>query len=63
MEEYLYPMMKEEAQFYDAILIEDNDGKLVSAPAYSPEHGPYTLGNTYEQSLVWQLYEDTIHRC
>ena len=60
MEEYLYPMMKEEAQFYDAILIEDADGKLVSAPAYSPEHGPYTLGNTYEQSLVWQLYEDTI---
>ncbi|MBR7179552.1 MAG: glycoside hydrolase N-terminal domain-containing protein, partial [Oscillospiraceae bacterium] len=60
MEEYLYPMMKEEAQFYDAILIEDADGKLVSAPAYSPEHGPYTLGNTYEQSLVWQLYEDTV---
>ena len=60
MEEYLYPMMKEEALFYDAILIEDADGKLVSAPAYSPEHGPYTLGNTYEQSLVWQLYEDTI---
>ena len=60
MEEYLYPMMKEEAQFYDAILIEDNDGKLVSAPAYSPEHGPYTMGNTYEQSLVWQLYEDVV---
>ena len=60
MEEYLYPMMKEEAQFYDEILIEDNDGKLVSAPAYSPEHGPYTLGNTYEQSLVWQLYEDVV---
>ncbi|MBQ7098472.1 MAG: glycoside hydrolase N-terminal domain-containing protein, partial [Oscillospiraceae bacterium] len=60
MEEYLYPMMKEEAQFYDAILIEDADGKLVSAPAYSPEHGPYTLGNTYEQSLVWQLYEDVV---
>ncbi|MBP3660108.1 MAG: glycoside hydrolase N-terminal domain-containing protein, partial [Oscillospiraceae bacterium] len=60
MEEYLYPMMKEEAQFYDEILIEDADGKLVSAPAYSPEHGPYTLGNTYEQSLVWQLYEDVV---
>ena len=60
MEEYLYPMMKEEAQFYDTILIEDADGKLVSAPAYSPELGPYTLGNTYEQSLVWQLYEDVV---
>ena len=60
MRDYIYPMLKEEAQFYDAILIEDADGKLVSAPAYSPEHGPYTLGNTYEQSLVWQLYEDVV---
>ena len=60
MRDYIYPMLKEEALFYDAILIEDNDGKLVSAPAYSPEHGPYTLGNTYEQSLAWQLYEDVV---
>ena len=60
MEEYIYPMLKEEAKFYDATLIEDNDGKLVSAPSYSPEHGPRTAGNTYEQSLAWQLYEDAI---
>ena len=56
----IYPMMKEEAILYDQMLIKDKDGKLVSAPAYSPEHGPRTLGNTYEQSLIWQLYEDTI---
>ena len=60
MEEYIYPMLKEEAKFYDATLIEDNDGKLVSAPSYSPEHGPRTAGNTYEQALAWQLYEDVI---
>ena len=57
MREYLYPMLKEEAIFYDKALV-DVDGKLVSIPSYSPEHGPYTAGNTYEQSLVWQLYED-----
>ena len=56
----IYPMLKEEALFYDATLIEDNEGKLVSAPSYSPEHGPRTAGNTYEQSLTWQLYEDAI---
>lgn len=53
-------MMKEEATLYDQILIKDADGKLVSSPSYSPEHGPKTSGNTYEQTLVWQLYQDTI---
>lgn len=56
----IYPMMKEEAKLYDQMLVRDSDGKLVSSPAYSPEHGPVTSGNTYEQTLIWQLYEDTI---
>ena len=56
----IYPMMKEEARLYDQMLVRDSDGKLVSSPAYSPEHGPVTSGNTYEQTLIWQLYEDTI---
>lgn len=56
----IYPMMREEAKLYDAMLVRDADGKLVSSPAYSPEHGPITNGNTYEQTLIWQLYEDTI---
>ena len=60
MREYIYPMLKEEAKFYDATMVRDADGKLVSAPSYSPEHGPRTAGNTYEQSLAWQLYEDAI---
>ena len=60
MRAYIYPMLKEEAKFYDATMVRDADGKLVSAPSYSPEHGPRTAGNTYEQSLAWQLYEDAI---
>lgn len=60
MAEKIYPMMKEEAVLYDQMLVENNEGKLVSVPAFSPEHGPRTEGNTYEQSLIWQLYEDTI---
>ena len=42
------------------MLMRDSEGKLVSVPSYSPEHGPRTAGNTYEHSLIWQLYEDTI---
>ena len=61
LREKIYPMMREEAVYFDQILIEDpSTGRLLTAPAYSPEHGPYTMGNTYEQTLIWQLYEDTI---
>ncbi len=56
----IYPMMREAARFYDQTLMKDKEGKLLFAPAYSPEHGPITEGNTYEQSLIWQLYEDCI---
>jgi len=57
----IYPMMREETVYFDRILVEDpKTGRKLTAPTYSPEHGPYTMGNTYEQSLIWQLYEDTI---
>lgn len=57
----IYPMLKEEATLYKQILREDPEtGRLVTVPAYSPEQGPYTAGNTYEQSLIWQLYKDSI---
>ena len=59
LENQIYPMLKEEAKLYSQILVEDPEtGRFVTAPAYSPEHGPYTAGNTYEQSLVWQLFKD-----
>ena len=60
MKEKIYPMMKEEAIFYNETMVQDENGKWVSAPSYSPEHGPRTAGNTYEQSLAWQLYEDVL---
>ena len=60
MKENIYPALREEAIFYDATLVRDTENKLVSAPSYSPETGPRTAGNTYEQTLTWQLYEDVI---
>ncbi len=68
MRKNLYPMLREEAILYDQILVDSGvkitleDGtestRLVSTPAYSPEWGERTLGNVYENSLIWQLYED-----
>ena len=59
LRENIYPMMKEAAKLYDQMMVKV-DGKWVSSPAYSPEHGPITNGNTYEQTLIWQLYTDAL---
>ena len=53
----IYPMLKECAEYFSKLLVEHN-GRLVTYPCFSPEHGPRTMGNTYEQALLWQLYDD-----
>lgn len=58
LRERIYPMLKETADYFAELLVTAPDGRLVSVPCFSPEHGPRTLGNTYEQSLIWQLYSD-----
>ncbi len=55
----IYPMLLESARYFEALLVE-KDGRLLSVPCFSPEHGPRTMGNTYEQSLLWQLFHDTL---
>lgn len=55
----IYPIMRESVRFYIQWLIYDEkQDRLVSSPTYSPEHGPVTVGNTYEQSLIEQLFLD-----
>lgn len=55
----IYPIMRESVKFYTQWLTyDDKQKRLVSTPTYSPEHGPVTIGNTYEQSLIEQLYKD-----
>ncbi len=57
----IYPIMRESAEFYRQWLIYDDvQDRLVSTPTYSPEHGPVSIGNTYEQSLIEQFYKDFI---
>lgn len=61
LEKRIYPIMLESVRFYSQWLIyDDKQNRLVSTPTYSPEHGPVTIGNTYEQSLIEQLYRDFI---
>lgn len=55
----IYPMLKEATLAYGALL--DKRGvRWVISPSYSPEHGPITHGNTYDQTFIWQLYSDVI---
>jgi len=56
LEETIWPMLRETALFWDQVLVYDQaSGRWVSSPTYSPEHGPYTIGNTFEQTLVYEL--------
>lgn len=69
----IYPIMKEAAQFWDNYLwtsdyqkVHDKNSKydgqprLVVVPSFSAEQGPTAVGTTYDQSLVWELYNECI---
>lgn len=59
LRERIFPIMRESVRFYTQWLIfDEKQQRLVSSPTYSPEHGPATIGNTYEQSLIEQLFID-----
>lgn len=61
LKQRIYPIMKECAEFYDKILIFDKRSKrMVISPSYSAEHGGMLAGCTFEQELVWQLFDDFI---
>lgn len=60
LKEDIYPMLKETAEYFSKLLVE-HDGRLVTVPCFSPEQGPRTIGNTYEQALIWQLYDNAIN--
>ena len=61
LREKIYPMLRETVRFWNDFLHEDRQAqRWVSSPSYSPEHGPISIGNTYDQSLIWQLFYDFI---
>ena len=57
----IYPSMKEVSNFWkEALWWSDAQQRWVSAPSYSPEHGPIVNGASYDQQLVWQHLHNTV---
>jgi alpha-L-fucosidase 2 len=55
-----YPVMKEVSEYWIDRLITRPDGTLVTPPGLSPEHGPVEAGVSFDQQLVWDLFNNTI---
>ena len=55
-----YPLMKEVCQFWQDHLKTLPDGRLVAPRGWSPEHGPIEDGVTYDQEIIWDLFNNTV---
>ncbi|MCK5775951.1 MAG: glycoside hydrolase family 95 protein [Bacteroidales bacterium] len=55
LEQQAYPLMKEAALFWIDYLTPDENGKLVSSPSYSPEHGTISSGASMDHQIAWDL--------
>jgi alpha-L-fucosidase 2 len=56
-----YPIMKETTQFWEDHLKALPDGTLVVPNGWSPEHGPHEDGVSYNQEIVWDLFDNYVH--
>lgn len=55
-----YPIMKETCEFWEDHLKTLPDGKLVVPKGWSPEHGPDEDGVSYNQEIVWDLFNNFV---
>jgi alpha-L-fucosidase 2 len=55
-----WPVMKETCEFWVDHLKTLPDGKLVVPNGWSPEHGPVQDGVSYNQEIVWDLFDNTV---
>ncbi|NKI25459.1 glycoside hydrolase family 95 protein [Arenibacter sp. 6A1] len=55
-----YPIMKEAALFWLDYLTKDSEGKLVSSPSYSPEHGGISTGAYMDIEIAWDIFNNCI---
>jgi alpha-L-fucosidase 2 len=56
-----YPIMKEVVEFWEDHLKRLPDGRLVVPNGWSPEHGPVQDGVSYNQEIVWDLFDNFVH--
>ncbi len=55
-----YPIIKETTQFWEDHLKTLPDGRLVVPNGWSPEHGPHEDGVSYNQQIVWDLFNNFV---
>lgn len=71
-----YPHLRSLAEMWDARLVEDENGRLITPDGWSPEHGPVRQadgsivlkegdrtpqpGASYDQQIVWDLFTNFI---
>ena len=55
-----YPALKGICEFWETMLKEAPDGKLVSPQGWSHEWGPVEDGISHDQQLIWELFGNTI---
>jgi len=60
LREVAYPVIKETCEFWEDHLKELSDGQLVVPHGWSPEHGPMEDGVSYNQEIVWDLFDNYI---
>jgi alpha-L-fucosidase 2 len=60
LREVAYPVMKEAVAFWQDYLKVLPDGRLVAPLGWSPEHGPIEDGVTYDQAIIWDLFNNTV---
>jgi alpha-L-fucosidase 2 len=53
-----YPVMKQTCQFWEDHLRALPDGRMVVPQGWSPEHGPAQDGVSYNQEIVWDLFDN-----
>ena len=58
LRETAYPVLKETCEFWEDHLKPMPDGKLVVPNGWSPEHGPDEDGVSYNQQIVWDLFNN-----
>lgn len=63
-QEYLktvaYPILKEICEFWEDHLKTLPDGRVVVPQGWSPEHGPDEDGVSYNQQIVWDLFNNYV---
>jgi alpha-L-fucosidase 2 len=55
-----YPLLKETCEFWEDHLKALSDGRLVVPNGWSPEHGPTEDGVSYNQEIVWDLFNNYV---